>query len=83
MSFATPNVLPNFNEALNRCKADGSEEELARLLGCTARSLYNWRRNKFPPILYQLARCPEALAALALDLNALSKYTLEVPEKSQ
>lgn len=81
MSFATPNVLSNFNEALNQCKGDGSEEELAARMGCTARSLYNWRRNKFPPIIYQLARCPEALAALSRDLNALSNNTTEPGKK--
>jgi hypothetical protein len=60
-------ILPNFNRALDICKGNGSETDLAATLGCTARSIYKWRRGMLPAAILQLMRCPDTLVALASD----------------
>jgi hypothetical protein len=74
-AFKTPATLPRFNQALNSCKGDGSEAELAAALNCTPRTVYNWRRGKLPTAVMQLLNCPEALRALADDIQLGSHDT--------
>lgn len=78
-TFKTPETLPLFNEALNICKGNGSEAELAAKLNCTPRTVYNWRRGKLPTALLQLLNCPDTLRALADDAKLGSNDTTHLP----
>jgi hypothetical protein len=77
MRFKTPDVLPHFNAALNACKGEMSEEELAARLGTKARTLGHYRRGRLPKGLRGLLNCPEALHGLILDFQNQQNTTTD------
>lgn len=72
-NFRPLSVLPNFNAALDQCRGERTEVELAREIGITPRTLRKWRQDDLPRGIKKLAtKCPDALIAYIRDQNSSS-----------